>query len=221
MAVACLVLEFVRALAWPVLVLVLCLTYRRQVLAVFDRLRRAELPGGFAVDLAQDLKEAKALSLKVLGQPLPPDRHKGKPTIPLTEANARMIELGLRPSPSGLDMTYYRNLASQDPNIALAGLRIELDILARNLAKGFKITTSERDSGSRLIRRLYESAAISDEQMRLTLTVLKVCNSAVHGDPISRETAEKVIDIAEVLSDQYLAWLSWGFDDNWQPNSGA
>jgi len=58
-----------------------------------------------------------------------------------------MIHLGLRPSPSGLDMSYYRSLADQDPNVTLAGLRIEIDILARNLAKGFNVSVNDRESG--------------------------------------------------------------------------
>lgn len=40
---------------------------------------------------------------------------------------------------------------------------------------------------------------------------------AMHGRFVSREEAEEVIKAAEVLFGQYLAWLSWGFDDNWRP----
>jgi hypothetical protein len=141
--------------------------------------------------------------------------------IPLTEANARMISLGLQPSPSGLDMEYYRVLASQDPNIALAGLRIEVDILARNLAKGFKVAVSQRESGVRLLRRLLEADAIDVTQFELVGRIMKLCNAAAHGNPVSREQAEAVIDSAGVLSRQYLEWLSWGFDDGWKPVASA
>ena len=130
-----------------------------------------------------------------------------------------MLQLGLRPSPSGLDMSYYRSLADQDPNLALAGLRIEIDILARNLAKGFKVPVNDRESGARLIRRLYDGGSVTSEQMQLTMKVLQVCDAAVHGTPVSREEADDVIGLAEVLADQYLAWLSWGFDDGWTPRT--
>jgi hypothetical protein len=130
-----------------------------------------------------------------------------------------MIQLGLRPSPSGLDMAYYRKFAEQDPNVALAGLRIEIDILARNLAQGFGVSKSDRDSGGLLMRRLYEAGVITSEQMQLTMKVLRVCNAAVHGAVVSREEADDVIGSAEVLADQYLAWLSWGFGDGWTPKA--
>jgi len=219
MELAKLILEFVRALIWPLTVLLICLVFRRQLVALLNRIRHAKLPGGFDVELVQEIKEAKSLSAKVKKEPPRSDRRSDRPTIPLTEANARMIELKLQPSPSGLDISYYRNLAQQDPSVALAGLRIEIDILARNLAKGFKIPMSDRDSGARLVRRLYDGGAITSAQMQLTMKVLAVCNAAVHGTPVSREKAEDVIGSAEILADQYLAWLSWGFDDDWTPKS--
>lgn len=221
MEVAKLVLEFLRVLIWPATVVGVLLLFRRQVLGLLHRIRHADLPGGIAVDLEREIKEAKALSAQVQEQPVPSEKQRGRPAIPLTEANARMLQLGLRPSPSGLDMSYYKALAEQDPNVALAGLRIELDVLARNLASGFKVEVDSHDSGSRLIRRLYDAGAITSEQMQLTLKVLRVCNAAVHGTVVSREEADEVIGSAEALANQYLAWLSWGFDDGWNPRAGG
>jgi len=189
------------------------------MVALLQRIRHAELPGGVGIDLDREIKEGKALSAKVQEQPVPVDKQRGRPAIPLTEANARMLHLGLRPSPSGLDMSYYRSLADQDPNVALAGLRIEIDILARNLAKGFEVPVSDRETGARLMRRLYDAGSVTSEQMQLTMKVLQVCNAAVHGTPVSREEADDVIGLAGVLADQYLAWLSWGFDDGWTPKT--
>lgn len=102
--------------------------------------------------------------------------------------------------------------------MAWAGLRIEIDILARNLAKGFKVQYDDRDSGIRLVRQLYQGDALTDEQMQLTVKVLQLCNAAVHGTPVSREQAEEVIGIDDVLATQYLSWLSWGFADGWMPS---
>jgi hypothetical protein len=53
--------------------------------------------------------------------------------------------------------------------------------------------------------------------MQLAQKVLEVCNAAVHGQPVSHEQAKSVIQSVEVLADWYLAWLSWGFDDGWEP----
>jgi hypothetical protein len=218
MEVAKLVLEYIRTLIWPTVVLSICLVFRSQLVGLLNRIRHAELPGGVAVDLDQEIKDVKALSARVQVEPVPNDR-KREPSIPINEANARMMKLGLRPSPTGLDLAYYRTLAEQDPNIALAGLRMEIDILARNVAKGFKVEIGDRDSGTRLARRLNEAHAISNDQMQLITKIMSVCNAAVHGSPVSREEAEDVIDSAGVLAEQYLSWLSWGFDDGWKPKA--
>ena len=53
--------------------------------------------------------------------------------------------------------------------------------------------------------------------MQLATKVLQVCNTAVHGTLISYGEAMAVLDSAEVLANQYLAWLSWGFEDDWRP----
>lgn len=212
MDMARLVLEYIKALIWPSLIITLVVIFRRQLKRIFARLRRASLPGGISVDLQEEIQEAKQLSEKVEATPPPEDKEK-IPVIPTTEANKRMIELGLQPSPSGLDFSYYRNLAIQDPNVALAGLRIEFDIVARNLAKGFNVKFSERDSGARLLHKLYDASAITADQMHLSQMLLQFCNEAIHGRTVSREEANAVIEIADVLADQYLSWLSWGFDD--------
>lgn len=212
-----LVLEYLKVLAWPCVVLGFVFAFRHELRNLFARMRHAELPGGVKVDFPQELREAQELSARVEAAPVPPDRPKS-PSIPLTEANARMLKLGLRPSPSGLDMSYYQVLATQDPNLALAGLRIEIDVLARNLAKGFNVQHADTLTGARLMQKLRGSNAITDEQLQLTMKVLRLCNAAIHGTPVSQEDAESVIDIADVLASQYLDWLSWGFEDGWKPS---
>jgi hypothetical protein len=219
MELAHLILEYIQVLIWPIVVFAICIFFRSQLTNLLNRLKHADLPGGVSVDLGQDITDAKELSSKVQATPSRSDRRRG-PVLPLTEANTRMIQLDLRPSPSGLDMGYYRQLADQDPNIALAGLRIEVDIMARNLAKGFKVPVSPNESGTRLLRALYDQDAIDAQQMQLVMKIMSICNAAVHGSPVSHDEALMVIDTAAVLADQYLAWLSWGFNDGWKPTAG-
>lgn len=223
MEIAKLILEFVKVLVWPILAITIVIVFRSQLGAVLWRLRKADLPGGLSLDFNQEIQEAKTLSQQVTQQVAAehPESKKLIPSIPLTEANARMLELGLRPSPSGLDISYYRNLVAQDPNLALAGLRIEIDILAKNLAQGFNVNTDPHDSGTRLLRKLRDAGAITNEQMELGLKVLRLCNAAIHGRTVSREEADAVIDVAGVLMDQYIRWLSWGFKDGWKPVQSA
>ena len=213
MEIARLVLEYLKALAWPLVALTIAMLFRHEVRALLARMRKAALPGGVSLDFEEEIQEAKLLSEKVEASV-----KEKRPSIPLSEANARMLQLGLRPSPSGLDISYYRDLASQDPNLALAGLRIEFDVLLRNLAQGFKIEVSPGASGSRLARALHEAGALTDEQMELMQKVIRLTNAASHGRPVSLEEALTVIGIAEVLAGQYLSWLSWGFPDGWAPS---
>ena len=136
MELAKLILEYLSVLIWPAAIVTICLVFRRQVAALLNRIRHAELPGGVAVDLDQEIKEVKALSAMLQEQhqeimevkalsanvqekPAPHYEKRGRPAIPLTDANARMIQLGLRPSPSGLDISYYRSLASRTPTSRL------------------------------------------------------------------------------------------------------
>lgn len=175
------------------------------------------LPGGVTFDLQEEVQKVKQLSEKIQATPLS-DKRRATPGIPLTEANARMIKLGLTPMWSGLDIAYYRAKAETDPVLALAGLRIDLETMMRNVAMGFKVKLARPEPIPRLLARLHDAGAITSDQMQLAKKIFNVCNQALHGRLVSREEAEEVIKAAETLFTQYLAWLSWGFDDNWKPS---
>ena len=216
MELAKVILEYIQVLIWPLTVLVLLFVFRIPFKELLRRVSHADLPGGLSLDLQENIHEASKMSQEVTKERLQHEEYK-KPSIPLTEANARIIQLGLMPSPSGLDMNYYRGLVTQDPTLALAGLRIEIDILAKNLAKGFNVPTRKNDSGFTLLRKLTASEAITQNQFQLTQSVLQVCNLAIHGQLVSKEQADSIIEIADILAKQYISWLSWGFSGNWKP----
>ncbi len=218
MEIAKLFLEFLKTLIWPATVLTLALIFKAPIKAILARLRKAGLPGGVSIDFQEEIKEVKQLSQHVEALPAPPGRAKG-PGVPLTEANARMLFVGLQPTLSGLDMSYFRRIASSDPILALAGLRIEVEVWAQNLAKGYKLDSPRSESIIRLLHRLRDHGAITSEQMKLGRKILSVCNQAVHGQPVSQAEAEEVIEAAGVLARDYLAWLSWGFHDDWSPKA--
>jgi len=215
MDLAKLVLEFVKALAWPLAALAIALIFRREIRAIMARIRKAALPGGVSIDFEEQILETKALATRVEAAPPPPNRPQTA-MLPLTEANSRMISLGLKPAPSGLDLAYYKSIAVQDPTLALAGLRIEFEILIGNLAKGFKIDGPASESPARILKRLLEDQAITQDQFTLGKRVLSLANQAVHGRTVSRREAEEIIEAAQVLVDDYRAWLSWGFNDGWE-----
>jgi hypothetical protein len=215
-----LILEFAKVLAWPITSLILAMIFRAPLRAILSRLRKAGLPGGVSIDFQEQILEAKQLSEKVEAFLPPPERPK-PPAIPLTEANARMISVGLRPTASGLDMTYYREIALNDPTLALAGLRIELEVMANNIAVGFELPPRKNEPLNSLLSRLKAKSAITSEQLQLTRKILSLCNQAIHGRAVTREEAEEVIDAASVLTQEYLNWLSWGFSDDWKPKGNS
>ena len=118
-------------------------------------------------------------------------------------------------------MTYYREIAQSDPTLALAGLRIELEVMANNIAIGFRLAPRKSESLSSLLSRLKDHGAITSDQLLLTRKILSLSNQAVHGRSVTREEAEELIDTARVLTEQYLNWLSWGFPDNWRPKQNS
>lgn len=211
-----LILEYVRVLTWPMVASVGMVLFRVHIGALLQRINGAELPGGFSLSFGEEVRRAEALSQEV-AQEQRKDPENARPVLPITDANSRMLSLGMEPSPSGLRIDRYLELADEDPNLALAGLRMELDILGRNLAKGWKIRTTSRESTTRLLGRLKKEGAKTGRQYDLAANILRLCNRAVHGERVSRRDAEAIIDSARVLADDFIAWLSWGFNDGWSP----
>lgn len=141
MDIAHLVLEYIKALAWPALLLIVTLVFRRELLRLISRIKKADFPGGISIEtFPQQIEDAMSLSKIVKNEiKIKNQEHSSATSIPLNEANKRMIKLTLAPSSSGLDFTYYRNIANSDPNLALAGLRMELEVMLKNVAHGFNI----------------------------------------------------------------------------------
>ena len=188
------------------------MVFRKEIICLLKRVKKADLPGVISIEtFPDDIKEAKLLSSEEKKEAQTKERTKNHPVIPLTEANTKMLNLGLSPSPTGLELSYYRNLIEQDPTIALAGLRIEFETMLRNLAKGFKVTINERDGAGIIVHKLKDRSAITSRQADLLGRIIKLCNAAVHGLRVTSSQAEEIFDIAEVLRDQYISWLSWGF----------
>ena len=220
MEIAKLVLEYVRVFIWPVTILVIVLLFRIQIRNLFSRIIKANFPGGVSIEtLPEELKEARRLSNEVREDDRKPHpEKKNSSSIPLTEANARMLSLGFSPSQSGLEFSYYRTLAEDDPNLALAGLRIEVEMMLKNVAKGFKVPLNSRDGVGIITQKLKEHGAITYHQFELIMAIVKLCNEAIHGRKVTTAQANEILDIATVLIDQYIEWLSWGFPDGWKPS---
>lgn len=210
-----LVLEYSKVFVWPVTLLFILFIFRRQLVSFLTRLRQADLPGGISLKAFDEkIDKAENISIDVSRQvqeKIRKEKKPGRPMIPSNKINAQMLKLDLSPSPSGLELSYYRQLADQDPNLALAGLRIEVELMLKNLVKGFKLKISEHNTAGQILMKLRERCAITSQQYDLLGHMIALCNVAVHGYKVTTEQAKAILDIADVLRDQYVAWLSWGF----------
>ena len=215
MEIANIVLEYIRALVWPIIVITILLLFRKEVIALIGRVRKLEFPGVGLIDLSKEVQEGEELKQIVVEQfeasPVPETKEKIV-SISSTEASKRMIELGLIGSPSGFDTSYYKNLALENPIAALAVLRLEIEVLFKNVARGFKVQINDHDPALIVLGTLRKANAITSEQLVLAQKIWQICNAAVHGSKISAEEAISVIDMASALKDQYVRWLSWGFE---------
>jgi hypothetical protein len=215
MEFAKLTLEFLRVLIWPAVATVALFLFRKEAISMLTRVQEAKFPGGISLSFAAELAEAQGVSLKVEAAVSEEAKNYHGPSIPLSQANARLLQLKLQPSPSGLDLSYYQTIATRDTNLALAGLQIELEIAGRNLAEGFGVQVDGYSGVRTLFDRLRRASAIGADQADLAGRILSLCNLAVRGQFVSQLQASELIRLAQILIDDYVGWLGWGFSQPW------
>lgn len=103
----------------------------------------------------------------------------------------------IRTAGTNLENTWQR-LLSSDRNLALAGLRIEIERLLREMGKRTGLSDDRIAMGS-LVARLAESGTLSDSEQRLIQSVLSVCNRAVHGANVTPEAAALTADLGDTV----------------------
>jgi hypothetical protein len=109
----------------------------------------------------------------------------------LQDATKRADKAGLLAEPSHLiSQKHYsfQVIADIDPNLALAGLRIELEKRLVQLAEQHGIGTRKQGLG-RLINELDKKQALSSEQISVLSDMLTLLNSAVHAEKLDNERA--------------------------------
>ena len=208
-----LILGYIEVLIWPIITVIILIAFRKEISKLFNRAKKVDLPGGFSIEAFDDkVQEAKKIEQELITERKPEIKdlitHRSRKD---SEENKRMIELGLRPSPSGLDLSYYRDLANSDIQLALAGLRMDLNLMLRNLATGYKIEVDKSDSINRMIDKLLQKNAILSSQAEFMRIIFELTNYAVHGGDLSLRRFEEVLELGQTLVDDYIAWLDWGF----------
>lgn len=209
-----LLLEFVKALAWPTAFLITIIIFRKNIRSLLESVRKAELPWG-AGTLEFD-KEVADLSV----QANQPDQEKlSRPTpassdLHIENYNSEVISRGLEPTRSGLDLNYFRKIAADDPNLSLAALRMEIEIVISNLAIGFGLSKNQKTSLTKTMDYLKTAGAITTQQHMTARKVIDLCNRAIHGQSVDTATALTVIESVRPLLNDYKAWLIWGFPEH-------
>ncbi len=209
------ILDFISTLLWPIIVISIVVIFRKEIRKLVGNAKKLELPGGISIEtvVGNEITKAKELAKEIKTERKPEVQYIidhadiQKNTI----ANKRMIELGLKTSPSGLDLNYYKRIAETDLRLSLVGLRIDFELMLKNLAQGFDIKIKEKEPISKTISNLFSKGAITSRQYEFINTIFKISNAAAHGANINKDQVFEVLDIGQVLIDDYIAWLDWGF----------
>ena len=115
------------------------------------------------------------------------------------EHQAEMAGL-LAPAPKREQYQYpFQSVAKEDPNLALAGLRIEIERRLHHLAEVQGIDTSRCRSISSLMKALVKESILTTNQYRVLTDMVDLLNKAVHGAEINSKAAEWAIDVGPRL----------------------
>lgn len=110
------------------------------------------------------------------------------------EERARNTGLLTEESTKGKEDYSFQTVASTDPNLALAGLRIELEKRLLKLAESRDLKPSKRSLGS-LLADLNRRELINGEERGLLSDLTALLNSAVHGAIVDPPVSEWALDI--------------------------
>ena len=92
----------------------------------------------------------------------------------------------------------FQTVAERDPNLALAGLRIELEKRLVQLAERHGIGTSMQGLG-RLLRELSSRGILGDDESSVLDDLTHLLNSAVHGASVDARATEWAMDVGPQL----------------------
>lgn len=92
----------------------------------------------------------------------------------------------------------FQLVADEDPNLALAGLRIEIERRLVQLGETNGIDRSRRSAGA-LLRLLADREILTYEQQSVLSDMLGMLNQAVHGATVPRDAADWAMQVGPQL----------------------
>lgn len=189
--IARLVLDYIKALIWPVTIILLALMFEGEVVELLRRMTKWAGPG-FSAEFAEKAKEMEK-ELEELAETEP------TPERPSDNINSILRERGFSEIPGNFEFSRYRALAPGNPNLALAGVRMDLEVMLRILGSAYDLPLEKRFATGMLLKQLTSVEALSPQDGHAARDIIDLCNRAVHGEPIRSKDAVRVIDAAERL----------------------
>ena len=119
----------------------------------------------------------------------------------LQAAEQRAAEAGLLdepPDPAPPHEYSFQVVADEDANLALAGLRIEIERRLSRLAEGAGIGSTKMSIG-RLLRLLGDQGILTHKQRRVLEDMVGLLNSAAHGARADYQSARWALEVGPKL----------------------
>ena len=119
----------------------------------------------------------------------------------LQKATTRAESAGLLAAePSDKEIAFsFQSISDQDPNLALAGLRIEIEKRLSLLAKSYGISSNRPMGIGQLLRALEKEEVLTREERSILDDMVNTLNAAVHGASVDSRTAAWAIDVGPRL----------------------
>lgn len=92
----------------------------------------------------------------------------------------------------------FQLVADDDPNLALAGLRIEIEKRLNQIAESYQMDAG-RSSAGRLLRLLGQRDLLSQQEQSVLADMMGLLNGAVHGARIDSRAADWAMDVGPRL----------------------
>ena len=116
----------------------------------------------------------------------------------LSEKSQLISDMALlqEPIPDEIEPTR-QDLLRFDPNLALASLRIDIEKKVKQIAKQKDIFINRKSLGA-ILKTLHTNEIIESSEYDTLLSVIDICNKAVHAERIDHFVASKVLDVGEL-----------------------
>ena len=119
----------------------------------------------------------------------------------LQKAASRAESAGLLATDlSGREATFtFQSIAMRDPNLGLAGLRIEIEKRLSLLAEIHGLNARRTMGVGQALRALAQAEVLTDEERSILADMVMLLNSAVHGAEVDSRAAAWAIDVGPRL----------------------